>query len=111
MSRDDTSFDNTESDSGHQQPNISFIPTQRPQSDNETPTLPSNNFKNCSCSFHKIYMFSDTGMLVKIPSKSQNISSTIKNDHVSLLPKKKASIVFVQSIKNKKGVRESRNWK
>jgi len=56
-------------------------------------------------------MFSDTGMLVKIPSKPQNISSTIKNDHVSLSPKKKARIVFVPGIKNKKGMRESGNWK
>jgi len=31
MSKDDTSFDNTESISGYEQPNISFIPTQRPQ--------------------------------------------------------------------------------
>jgi len=91
MSRDDTSFDSTESDSDHQQPSLSFIPTQQPQSDNETPTLSSDNFKKIV--IHRIYMFFDTAMLMKI---SQNVYSAVTNDHVSLLPKQSQHRVRVR---------------
>ena len=59
------------------------------------PTFPSNNFKtDCSCPFHRIYVFSDTAMLVKI---SQNVYSAITNDHVSLSPKQSQHRVRVVS--------------
>ena len=59
------------------------------------PTLPSNNLKtDCTCPFHRIYVFSDTAMLVKI---SQNVYSAITNDHVSLSPKQSRHRVRVGS--------------
>ena len=73
--------------------NLSFTLTwQRPWSDNETPIFPSSNFKtNCSCPFHRIYVFSDTAMLVK------NVYSTITNNQVSLSPKQSQHRVRVGS--------------
>ena len=76
--------------------NLSFTLTrQRPRSDNETPIFPSSNFKtNCSCPFHRIYVFSDTAMPVKI---SQNVYSAITNNQVSLSPKQSQHRVRVGS--------------
>jgi len=45
-----------------------------------------------SGSFHKIHMFSDNVMIMKIPSKSQKVS-IIKTDYITSL--KKVSIVFM----------------
>ena len=43
---------------------------QQSRSDNKPLTLSSNNLKkNCYCRFHRMCMFSDTAVLVKIPSE------------------------------------------
>ena len=70
------------------------------------PTLPSNNLNtDCSCPFHRIYLFSDTAMLVKISQMSTPPSQTT----TSVYHQNKASIVFAWF--QKKGMRESKNWK
>jgi len=67
------------------------------------PTLPPNNLKtDCSCPFHRIYVFSDTSMLVKI---SQNVYSAITNDHVSLSPKQSQHCVRVGSKERERNER------
>jgi len=69
----------------------------------QNPTLPPNNLKtDCSCPFHRIYVFSDTSMLVKI---SQNVYSTITNDHVSLSPKQSQHCVRMGSKERERNER------
>jgi len=69
------------------------------------PTLPPNNLKtDCSCPFHRIYVFSDTSMLHKMSTPPSQTTTSVYHQN-------KASIVFAWGQKNEKGMRESKNWK
>ena len=58
---------------------------------------PPTTSKNWDCQFHRMGMFSNTAMLVKIPPEPENVS-IIENDHISPLTKR-ASIVFASDRK------------